>query len=413
MSLNSRKKTIAMPGKIAVRQSEPGVAERRRVIPPGTPVRVSARRSQSKHTCPTCALPIVEEADGVQGQEAILCEGCCNAWYHRWCAGVSTARYEALSLSDEPFLCPVCAMESQQRSILDLQSTVRALSEEVNDLRAALVILQEPKDEASTETLLKELRDLKDVVAALKLQVNCPEHTDSVDSEAAQTWSEVVRRKQKGKDKGKGSGKGVGDKNGGAVVGVRKQPVAAQEGEGVQQKTQRQRQFVPLPGKRKVWGTQKACPASTVKDAITKHIGQHVSVNVKRKFKLGSDKKTVMWWHVVSGEEKTMVQLEQEWSKIRAQGLSWKIVPCLSYADHSEAPENPNPQQCNQPIVRNNADNSAKGDTGMHTVTVHPSCPSDNNNQHSQVQSTSDVDAQSSHSSVEAQHSAQTSFLDQ
>ena len=75
---------------------------------------------------------ILEETDDVQGQEAILCEGSCNSWYHRWCAGVSTQRYEALSRSEDPFHCPTCAVELQQQSILELQSSIRTLTKEVH-----------------------------------------------------------------------------------------------------------------------------------------------------------------------------------------------------------------------------------------------------------------------------------------
>jgi len=83
---------------------------------PGTPVRVPVRteleqteesgEDVSAHAdlhdadiCPTCTQAIVEAAVDTEGQEAILCEGSCNCWYHRWCAGVSTLRYKALSMS--------------------------------------------------------------------------------------------------------------------------------------------------------------------------------------------------------------------------------------------------------------------------------------------------------------------------
>ena len=124
-------------------------------ITPGTPVRVPVRTEleqteesgedvgahvdlKNADICPTCTQAIVEAAVDTEGQEAILCEGSCNCWYHRWCAGVSTLRYKALSMSEEPFLCPSCTADrhrqcihEQQQAIRELQGCVRSLSDEV------------------------------------------------------------------------------------------------------------------------------------------------------------------------------------------------------------------------------------------------------------------------------------------
>jgi len=50
------------------------------------------------------------------------------------CAGVSTLRYKALSMSEEPFLCPSCTADrhrqcihEQQQAIRELQGCVRSL----------------------------------------------------------------------------------------------------------------------------------------------------------------------------------------------------------------------------------------------------------------------------------------------
>jgi len=63
---------------------------------------------------------------------------------------------------------------------------------------------------------------------------------------------------------------------------------------------------------------------STVRNTIVKHFSPQISINVKRKFKLGSGNKIIKWWHVVSGDEETMALLETEWDKINAQ-TSWNI----------------------------------------------------------------------------------------
>ena len=135
-----------MPYKLAEKRSTTAAVKKTDVL--GTEYRVvpPVQRS-SQHICPICAQPIIEETDSIQGQEAILCEGTCNSWYHRWCAGVTTLRYEALSHSEDPFHCPTCVLKLQQQSISELQSSLRALTVEVHDLRAVLAALQEPKEE--------------------------------------------------------------------------------------------------------------------------------------------------------------------------------------------------------------------------------------------------------------------------
>jgi len=132
---------------------------------------------------------------------------------------------------------------------------------------------------------------------------------------------------------------GTGEKGVGSDQRGRKQPDAQgpsmqsasiQRADCEQQKTHSQRQFVPLPGKRKVWGLSLKY---AVRNTFVEHFSPQISINVKRKFKLGSGNKIIKWWHVVSGDEETMALLETEWGKINAQ-TSWNIKPCLSYADH-------------------------------------------------------------------------------
>ena len=207
-----------------------------------------------------------------------------------------------------------CAVELQQQSILELQSSIRTLTKEVHELRAVVAALQEPAkagNDPTTEALLKEVRELKTAIAAMQENyLSSSSHRDAESNKNfkdAYSWSDVVRRKPKGKGKGKGSGgKGTGEKGVGSDQRGRKQPDAQgpsmqsasiQRAHCEQQKTRSQRQFVPLPGKRKVWGTHNVCPSSTVRNTIVKHFSPQISINVKRKFKLGSGNNKIigMW----------------------------------------------------------------------------------------------------------------------
>ena len=54
----------------------------------------------------------------IEGDNAMFCEGLCNAWVHRTCVGLSKHLYAALSEDDTPYLCPHCCMQ-QQSSVIE------------------------------------------------------------------------------------------------------------------------------------------------------------------------------------------------------------------------------------------------------------------------------------------------------
>lgn len=128
---------------------------------PGTPQRVTTPASESKlestatasDACPICAQPIEDASETNEGQAALFCEGDCQCWYHSWCAGVSRQRYQSLAESTEPFLCPACTSQQQQRTIQELQGNVQALASEMLELKTMVAALQKASSTASnTET---------------------------------------------------------------------------------------------------------------------------------------------------------------------------------------------------------------------------------------------------------------------
>ncbi len=174
----STRNKLAMAGK----QTAPSSEAQQNAILPETPE--SSRtdpRSPDHHTCPTCTQTIVEATDDAEGQEALICEGNCNAWYHRWCAGVSTLRYESLSSSEEPFLCPSCTADRHQQSILELQSNVKSLSDEVRELKAIIATLQKSNMDKNSNPTPNSI-------------VPGPEGRT-----ASEQWSVVTGRSRKGK----------------------------------------------------------------------------------------------------------------------------------------------------------------------------------------------------------------------
>ena len=82
-----------------------------------------------------------EGEDGC-AQDALFCEGVCQRWLHRWCAGVTSERYVVLSSIEDPSLCPSCTVAGQQADIACLRECVNALTDEVRALKATVAVMQ-------------------------------------------------------------------------------------------------------------------------------------------------------------------------------------------------------------------------------------------------------------------------------
>ena len=87
--------------------------------------------------CGLCCKPVIEDRD-----EALLCEGTCDRWLHRYCAGVTEMQYEALQDSTLPFLCCICSQVKQAAVIKDMQEKIDLLIAEVTELRSTVSVLK-------------------------------------------------------------------------------------------------------------------------------------------------------------------------------------------------------------------------------------------------------------------------------
>ena len=70
--------------------------------------------------------------------QALLCEGLCKRWCHRYRAGVSVVHFEALSSSSDPFHCAGCFQTCCNEELANLKNTISTLRGEVTLLREAL-----------------------------------------------------------------------------------------------------------------------------------------------------------------------------------------------------------------------------------------------------------------------------------
>ena len=329
------------------------------VKPPGTPVRVSATPEtvpearvtpascSTGEICFVCTTVILEASTEREGEPALLCEGRHKSWAHTRCVGISDVLYEDIQSCETPWMCRECSKEAAialqnvplvQEEVQSLKAENIGLREELSEMRALITSLN-----TALTTLETKVTTVSATVELLQSEPSIPKAGSSTSDTMNRPEFHQTRRapnadvtQQNNGTRGRGRGRGRGHR------GSR------------QRNQQRNQNIVSLPGKRKVWGTRKVCSSSTVRNTIIKQISLQISINVKRKFKLGSGNKIVKWWHVVSGNEETMALLEQEWDKVKDQ-TSWNIEPCLSYVDDSEASENQNPQSGIHAIVRNNA----------------------------------------------------------
>ena len=294
---------------------------------PGTPQRVTSPASESESklettatasgTCSICALPIVEASETNEGQAALFCEGDCQCWYHSWCAGVSRQRYQSLAESTEPFLCPACTSQQQQRTILELQGSVQALATEMLELRAAVAALQNASNHDNIETTI----------------------TAAGGNEPP--WNTVVSRGNRGKKRNQTvcSGGGGGQHIISKVSSSQNhsvQPAREATSKGGQPNTSShtnpQRKFVPIEDARRVWGTLRSTTTSAVTNAIKRLTPGTLVKNltVKRKYKTNQEGASKKWWFVIRGDKHNLEILEKEWSKVATQ-TGWKLEPAFCY----------------------------------------------------------------------------------
>uniref|UniRef100_A0A1X7U4B7 Zinc finger PHD-type domain-containing protein n=1 Tax=Amphimedon queenslandica TaxID=400682 RepID=A0A1X7U4B7_AMPQE len=92
----------------------------------------STQVNQQPHSsipfCPVCEKRFTHKS----GEESIQCEGTCQAWLHRCCAGLSKSEYDLLSGYSVPFCCVKCRLQRAEEKISTLQTQVDDLFDRLN-----------------------------------------------------------------------------------------------------------------------------------------------------------------------------------------------------------------------------------------------------------------------------------------
>ena len=105
----------------------------------------SGKRTKGNHVCPICDEIIKEQTKNKKGDDCIYCEGSCEAWLHRKCAGLSQTNFsEHRQLGDkEAFFCLHCQLKAYKVELTALKSSVQSLSNMISQIEEKLSAQQQ------------------------------------------------------------------------------------------------------------------------------------------------------------------------------------------------------------------------------------------------------------------------------
>ena len=111
------------------------------------------KRAKGNHVCPICDEVIKEQTKNKKGDDCIYCEGSCEAWLHRKCAGLSQVNFsEHRQLGDkEAFFCLHCQLKAYKAELTALKSSVQSLSTMISQIEEKLTAQQQNPSEKDTE----------------------------------------------------------------------------------------------------------------------------------------------------------------------------------------------------------------------------------------------------------------------
>ena len=287
--------------------------------------------------CVVCCRCIV---DGKE--DALFCEGKCNGWFHRYCAGVPLSYFKHLSSSPTPFYCIICSHLNHDRVSAELKETVESmkttianLSEELNELRVRYSSAGVPDNEDGAGD------------GPVGGGGDGRGGSSGGGGKGGGSGGSDGGGDGGGGSSGGGDGGGDGRGGGGGKRGVKrgkggknrnKSSLTMGEGSGRHllrlgsstptniAGTNTIVSSTPINGVRRVWGTLKTTTTGAVKNALS--LVPEIPANtivVKRKYKV-REKNVTRWWFNLRASEETLQQLESHWQRVQIQ-TAWKLEP--------------------------------------------------------------------------------------
>lgn len=262
----------------------------------------NSKSTDSKHeSYALCCERIVENED-----EALFCEGNCQQWVHRYCAGISEKHYKSLDSSSPPFLCYACYVEAQRKLVANFESVVATLTAEIAELRKVV------SEQATISS-----------------------------NAASDSWSTVVKRGRKRNVANGNDHCGSNSRMRAAAGTPSGSGPRSNVSESIQSQNRSTRPKIRVEGKRKVWGTLKATTANAISSTI-KLVTKIEGLSVKRKFsrrgsrspQASGPNEVFKWWFIISGDEPLLDRLSKEWAAVQLQ-TNWSIEPVFTYDSNS------------------------------------------------------------------------------
>ena len=282
--------------------------------------------SEQDTICDGCCT-LIEDNE----HDAIQCEGSCQKWYHRLCAGVSKFHYDKLADSPSPFVCWLCSDSLQKAVIHELQQELAALKREfmakLDENHSAIATLKE--DNAALKVALDQ-----------NISQQQSPHDIPNPAGSGNEWSRVKscrRRKPQ-----------QGSRPILTASAVQSSPKPEDEENAITEDLTHQptirRNRTQVSGARKIWGTHSSATTRAVSRAIASLTKVSDSnFTIKRKYKMshsGSARgKLTHWWFVIRADKEILDQLVHKWNLVQMQ-VDWKLEPLYTFADLTQQPNN-------------------------------------------------------------------------
>ena len=97
-----------------------------------SPTNQDKKKSKNSHvvSCSICEQDIIDDRD-----DSVFCEGICQTWLHRRCAGLSKQVFAILSKSKDPYMCSFCSLSKYKEEITGLRNQITSLTNELASLK--------------------------------------------------------------------------------------------------------------------------------------------------------------------------------------------------------------------------------------------------------------------------------------
>ena len=106
---------------------------------------------KKKCNCPICDKVITDQDGQRKGHDAVFCDGVCQEWLHRVCAGLPKKVFLEIKDSVEPSYCLNCTNRRQEKEIAALNSKIGLLLSKLTELESSTSPSNSPAPEASNQ----------------------------------------------------------------------------------------------------------------------------------------------------------------------------------------------------------------------------------------------------------------------